>query len=47
MGHVRGDKMQVIEEMQAAGFRLVDEKPLLRTNYFLEFVKSAKDPGQQ
>jgi|GEM_PF-2593938 len=20
---------------------------LLRTNYFLEFVKSAKDPGQQ
>jgi len=47
MGHVRGDKMQVIEEMQAVGFRLVDEKPLLRTNYFLEFVKSAKDPGQQ
>jgi hypothetical protein len=23
------------------------DQPLLRTNYFLEFVKSAKDPGQQ
>lgn len=40
MGHVRGNKAQVIQEMQAAGFRLVDDKPLLRTNYFLEFVKS-------
>ena len=44
MGHVRGNKVQVIEELQAAGFRLVDDKPLLRTNYFLEFVKSARDP---
>ncbi len=42
MGHVRGNKAQVIQEMQAAGFRLVDDKPLMRTNYFLEFVKSGK-----
>ena len=40
MGHVRGNKAQVIEELQVAGFRLVDDKPLMRTNYFLEFVKS-------
>ena len=42
MGHVRGNRAQVIEELQAAGFRLVDDKPLMRTNYFLEFVKSGK-----
>jgi predicted methyltransferase len=43
MGHVRGNKAQVVQEMQAAGFRLVDDKPLMRTNYFLEFVKSGKE----
>jgi predicted methyltransferase len=47
MGHVRGNKAQVIQEMQAAGFRLVDDKPLMRTNYFLEFVKSGKEKGVQ
>ena len=46
MGHVRGNKAQVIEEMQAAGFRLVDDKPLMRTNYFLEFVKSGQEQGE-
>jgi ubiquinone/menaquinone biosynthesis C-methylase UbiE len=39
MGHVRGNQAQVIEEVQAAGFRLVDDQPLMRTNYFLEFIK--------
>ena len=43
MRHVRGNRARVIEEMQAAGFRLVDDKPLLRTNYFLEFVKTAQE----
>ena len=43
MGHVRGNREQVIEEVQAAGFRLLEDKPLMRTNYFLEFVKSAKE----
>jgi ubiquinone/menaquinone biosynthesis C-methylase UbiE len=42
MGHVRGNRAEVIEEMQAAGFRLVDDKPLMRTNYFLEFAKAGK-----
>ena len=46
MGHVRNNKAQVIQEMQAAGFRLVDDKPLMRTNYFLEFVKSGKKEGK-
>jgi ubiquinone/menaquinone biosynthesis C-methylase UbiE len=40
MGHVRTNKAQTIFEMKEAGFRLVGDKPLLRTNYFLEFVKS-------
>ncbi|MEZ5541746.1 MAG: methyltransferase domain-containing protein [Pseudomonadota bacterium] len=42
MAHVRGDRAAVIREVQAAGFRLVDDKPLLRTNYFLEFLKSGQ-----
>ena len=46
MGHVRSNKAEVIQELQAAGFRLVDDKPLLRTNYFLEFVKSGKEEGE-
>jgi len=46
MGHVRGNKAQVIQEVQAAGFRLVDDKPLMRTNFFLEFVKSGKRKGE-
>jgi len=44
MGHVRGNKALVIQEVQAAGFRLVDDKPLLRTNYFLLFEKAPLAP---
>jgi len=40
MQHVRGNKQQVIQELNEAGFKLLDDKPLLRSNYFLEFVKS-------
>ena len=43
MGHVRGNREQVIQEVQAAGFRVLDDRPLMRTNYFLEFVKSGKE----
>lgn len=39
MGHVRADKNKVIDEITSAGFALVDDKPLLRSNYFLEFRK--------
>jgi predicted methyltransferase len=46
MGHVRSNQAQVIQEIQAAGFRLVDDKPLMRSNYFLEFVKSGKQKGE-
>jgi predicted methyltransferase len=42
MGHVRGNKSQVIQEMQTAGFRLADDKPLMRSNYFQEFMKSGR-----
>lgn len=37
MGHVRAGKEQVIEEVTAAGFHFIDDKPLLRTNYYLVF----------
>ena len=40
MGHVRGNKGLVIEEVLAAGFRLVDDRPLLQSNYFLLFNKA-------
>ena len=45
MGHVRGNKAQVIQELHEAGFRLVDDKSLMRTNYFLEFIKPGKEKG--
>jgi len=40
MGHVRADKGTVIREVEAAGFRLIEDKDLLRDNYFLRFKKS-------
>jgi ubiquinone/menaquinone biosynthesis C-methylase UbiE len=43
MGHVRAGKQQVIKEITAAGFHLIDDKPLLRTNYYLVFSKSDKE----
>ena len=42
MGHVRAHKEKVIDEITSAGFELVDDKPLLRVNYFLEFRKVMK-----
>ena len=39
MGHVRAGKAVVSEEITNAGFRLIDDKPLLRTNYYLVFEK--------
>ena len=47
MGHVRSNRAQVIQEVEAAGFRLVADKPLLRTSYFLEFVKAGAQQGAQ
>jgi len=39
MSHVRAGREQVIAEFEQAGFRLLDEPVLLRTNYFLRFRK--------
>ena len=47
MSHVRGNKARVIEEVEAAGFLLVGNKPLMRTNYFLEFSKPREENGRQ
>ena len=40
MGHVRSNREGVIREIEPAGFRLVADMPLLRTNYFLIFEKT-------
>lgn len=39
MGHVRADKHSVIQEVESRGFKFMEEKPLLQSNYFLRFVK--------
>ena len=39
MGHVRAGRETVIGEIQAAGFRFVADRPVLVSNYFLEFEK--------
>lgn len=40
LAHVRADKATVIREVEAAGFRLLDEVPLLRQNYMLRFRRT-------
>lgn len=39
------NKEKVIEEIAAAEFVLIDDKLILRTNYFLEFGKVEKQGG--
>jgi predicted methyltransferase len=37
LGHVRAGREQVIREIEAAGFRLIDQPALLRENFYLRF----------
>lgn len=39
LSHVRADKAVVIREIEMAGFRLLEDRPLLTENYFLRFEK--------
>jgi predicted methyltransferase len=39
MEHVRADRATAIREIEAAGFRLAEDRKLLRENYFLRFVR--------
>ena len=39
IGHVRAGGKDVRKEVEAAGFRLVEQRDFLKTNYFLRFVK--------
>ncbi|MEJ5212191.1 MAG: class I SAM-dependent methyltransferase, partial [Burkholderiales bacterium] len=41
LSHVRAGKETVVAEVEAAGFRLVEERPLLRDSYFLRFVPAS------
>lgn len=38
MGHVRANESAVVREIESSGFRLVEGRDFLRTNYFLRFV---------
>ena len=38
MGHVRANESAVVQEIESAGFRLVEDSDFLKTNYFLRFV---------
>ena len=40
MSHVRTDQETVIKEIEQAGFKLLSETDILKTNYFLRFVKT-------
>ena len=39
MDHVRAGKEITIKEIEAAGFRLMEDRALMQTNFFLRFVK--------
>ncbi len=39
MTHVRSDKQSVIKELEQAGFKFESESNLLKSNYFLWFIK--------
>jgi SAM-dependent methyltransferase len=38
MGHVRANQSVVVQEIESAGFRLVEDNDFLRSNYYLRFV---------
>ncbi|MGD8842497.1 MAG: methyltransferase domain-containing protein [Gammaproteobacteria bacterium] len=43
MQHVRAGEQEVVREIEAAGFRLIEDNDLLATNYFLRFgLQSAR-----
>jgi len=44
MGHVRAGRNQVVSEVEAAGFRLMEEPQFLRDNFFLRFEKLSDEP---
>jgi predicted methyltransferase len=46
MDHVRAGREQVIAEVEAAGFRLLEAPELLRLNYFLRFAKLEREPPE-
>lgn len=41
MEHVRAGRETVIREIEAAGFRLIEDSSLLQTNYLLRFARGA------
>jgi predicted methyltransferase len=46
MGHVRANEPVVVQEIESAGFRLVEDSDFLRTNYYLRFEVAQTPIGQ-
>ena len=40
MSHVRADRKTVIQEVELVGFKFQSEEEILKTNYFLRFIKT-------
>ncbi len=40
MSHTRADKMTVIQEIETAGFKLTEDRDLLKTNFYLRFTRN-------
>lgn len=45
LDHVRAGRETTVREIEAAGFKLREEVPLLRENYYLKFVKTPNRPA--
>lgn len=39
MGHARAGKDRIVQKITDAGFRFVEQRPVLRSNYFLVLEK--------
>lgn len=44
--HVRLGKDEAIREIEAAGFRLIEDRDFLRENYFVKFEKADGPPAR-
>lgn len=47
LGHMRADKAVVTREIEAEGFKLIEDRDLLKANYFLRFSKKALINGDK
>ena len=39
MSHARADRQTVIDEIESEGFKLVEDRDILKTNFYLRFTR--------